>query len=138
MAAMFTYACTQCNFKVTTISGFKFYRDSDGNVEVFDHPGDGYVDFKGWIDRLFCSYCGDVRLAIIEEFEEPVPSWVWNAWFDEQHKKIGIDKWNSIFDYRSKPVCLECGSESVSEQPCGEQCPKCRAGVLEFYDMGIS
>jgi len=135
MAAHNTYSCTHCGHELHIAQGLKFRREADGTIKVFPHP-EGDVVFKGWVDRLYCPVCGEITYAIIEELDEPIPTRIDISRFCERLRQT--KDLSTFYDYRQKPTCIQCGSDSVTAMPNGLECPQCHKGVFKWTRGAIS
>ena len=144
MGTTFSFKCDKCDHSFYTSGPWEFYRDSDGNVKDFGHPGPTSKEAEdrglwGFYDSMYCLDCGQVSDIVIKEFKKPFVS------KQEYRRSLFCRSLPEIlFPFLFKPKwarrkmitkeCPICGSKQVFCEPKeirNKPCLKCGEGKLK-------
>jgi hypothetical protein len=151
MATTFLIKCDKCDHSFYTSGSWEFYRDIDGNIEHFGHPGPISKEAEergiwGFYDSMYCPDCGQVNDIVISEFRKPFVSR--EEYIRNFFLKPSLSSFFSLLfkpklnrEKRITPECPICGSKKVICDPPKEagkiNCPRCEEGTLQWRKHSV-
>ena len=126
MAIFFIHRCNKCHYEVKTSGPHEFYRDENGQIQWYGHPGPvsevaRKVGVHGLEHTCYCPKCDKTFSHIALEFPSPVIVEQGDSpWF---HLNEGKANYNP-------PKCPDCGNTEIVFNESGVSCPRCSKGKL--------
>lgn len=122
MGEIFNRTCNKCKYNFSMSGSWEFYRDKDGNIKSYGHPGAMSEEaansgIYGYRSDMFCGNCKKTfKDLIISEYKEPV--------IDRSKQKDADVK----DEYKDGVKCPECGKLGLLSPWVEDKefvCPKC-------------
>ncbi len=130
MGAGYVHKCDRCGHSVETSGPWEFYRDAEGKIKEYGHPGPVSREAEdagvyGFTAILYCPTCDKTFEAVLVEFKEPC-KFVPGAWTGRCEPKEEFTRPNAV-------KCSQCGKVDLLLGPAKENpptCPRCKQGKL--------
>lgn len=129
MGVTFSHRCDNCGYSVSTSGPWEFYRDNNGNLKPFGHPGPMSEEAEqrglyGLYAELYCANCDKAFSIVLIECEKPSnPALPPNE---------SIPALKDEFKRTPAPKCPKCGNTHLLFTPARREvtCPRCKRGKL--------
>ena len=132
MGASYIHECDKCGYTFHTSGPWEFYRDHEGKLKDYGHPGQKskeaeLLGIKGLYEEMYCRICDKVEKIILVEFKNPsnesLSVWTGRCEPEDEYKKEGAIKCSKC---GNKELILEVEKDDKEEV----SCPRCKEGKI--------
>ncbi len=129
MGSGYEYTCDNCGRHISTSGPWEFYRNDEGKIKSYGHPGPWSEEAKnhdiaGLMGSLYCIQCDRVfHNVVMVEFKTPSLDSL-SVWW-------GRNEPQDIYKDKGSVKCPKCGNTSLILEIEDEiVCPRCKKGKL--------